>query len=143
MILTDTPTMQDKANRLLALYARAADNRDFDRLRELFAPDAKLTAGGTTHEGREACIVFFRQTINPSARSQHAVSNVITEPERDGLIRVSSYVRALVLLDSHTRLVAARYEDTVREDDGRLLIVHKRVLIEGVVELPAAQTPAV
>lgn len=83
---------------------------------------------------------FYRTVFDsPSLGSRHMVANVRAEETEDGSVRVDAYFEAVFIEETGTRRILGRYQDTMVHADGRLLIAHKRNLIDWVIEGPAAR----
>jgi 3-phenylpropionate/cinnamic acid dioxygenase small subunit len=70
--------------------------------------------------------------------SKHAVTNVQAHREDGGLVRAVAYFTATMFEPDRTRLVFGEYADSLCEVDGALRLVHKRIRVERLVDLPAS-----
>jgi len=131
------PGLSARAAQVLYAYARAVDEGDIEALRELALPDVLLTRSGGTERGIEAFLGLYRAfAASPVLGSKHAVTNVQAFPEPDGDIRALSYFQAAMFdPGAQTRLVIGQYSDSMREVDGQLRFIHKRITVEHVVTI--------
>jgi 3-phenylpropionate/cinnamic acid dioxygenase small subunit len=67
---------------------------------------------------------------------KHYIGNVLASRQDDGLVRSRAYFQAVFIRSDRTSKVIGRYDDLLEDVDGRLLIKHKRINVEGVVDLP-------
>jgi ketosteroid isomerase-like protein len=133
-----------RAAQVLYAYARAVDEGDIEALRALALPDVLLTRSDGTKQGIEAFLDLYRAfAASPVQGSKHAITNVQAFSEPDGDVRALCYFHATMFdpgaLDRtwQTRLVIGQYSDSLREVDGQLRLIHKRITVERVVAIPA------
>lgn len=115
---------------LTATYCWALDEMDFERLRDVFVPDASAQLGRTSHEGVDEIIERISSTLARFDGSQHMVSTHLIDIDGD-TARCRCYLQAQhVRPDGGPLLtVGGRYEDRlVRTADG-WRIAH-RALVE-------------
>jgi SnoaL-like domain len=126
-----------RAAQLLYAYARAVDEGDIETLRQLAVPDVWLTRADGTRQGIEAFLDLYRGfAACPVLGSKHAITNVQAIPEPDGSVRALAYFQAAMFdLGEQTRLVIGQYSDSMREVDGQLRFIHKRITVERVVTI--------
>ena len=60
---------------LTIAYTWALDRHEFERLRDVFLPDATARLGGTDHDGIESIIERISGALGPLDDSQHIISN--------------------------------------------------------------------
>jgi hypothetical protein len=126
-----------RAAQLLYAYARAVDEGDIETLRQLAVPDVLLTRADGTRQGIEAFLDLYRGfAACPVLGSKHAITNVQAVPEPDGSVRALAYFQAAMFdPGEQTRLVIGQYSDSMREVDGQLRFIHKRITVERVVTI--------
>jgi hypothetical protein len=126
-----------RAAQLLSAYARAVDEGDIETLRQLAVPDVLLTRADGTRQGIEAFLDLYRGfAACPVLGSKHAITNVQAVPEPDGSVRALAYFQAAMFdPGEQTRLVIGQYSDSMREVDGQLRFIHKRITVERVVTI--------
>lgn len=117
---------------LTAVYCWALDEMEFERLRDVFVPEATALLGRTSHEGVDDIIERISSTLNRFDGTQHMVSTHMIEVDGD-TATCRCYLQA-----QHVRpegrepellTVGGRYEDQlVRTADG-WRITH-RTLVE-------------
>jgi 3-phenylpropionate/cinnamic acid dioxygenase small subunit len=131
--------LSGRAAQLLYTYARAVDEGDLETLAEIAAEDVQLTRSDGTRRGREAFLDLYRGfRASPVEGSKHVITNVQAHRERDGTIGVQAYFEATMFDPDGTRVVIGQYSDSLREVGDVLKLVHKRIVVERVVTLPAA-----
>jgi hypothetical protein len=136
----DAALLGARSARLYARYARAVDDGDLEALRALVTDDVGVTRGDLPPEsGVEAFLDVYRaHNAMRIPVCRHVVTNVLAE--RDGaVIRTSAYFQATMFETGRTRVVTGTYADDHVERDGDLLIAHKRISVDRVVHLPAAE----
>ncbi len=126
-----------RAQQLYAQYAWAVDYGDFELLQNILAPDIAITRGDTTYQGLDEFLqVYHNNWAADWSAGKHYISNVIGTQDSDGNIRSRAYFQAVFVRSNRTSMVVGRYDDSLVEMDGSLLIAHKRIHVEGSVELP-------
>lgn len=113
---------------LLVRYCFAIDLRDWDRLREVFGPEAVITySGPRTTNGIDAIVDFFRTTTSVVAVTQHLLQTSqvwATAPDAAaGLTHVTAHHvpdgAALPADEGSTYTVTGTYADEfIRTDEG-------------------------
>lgn len=117
--------------RLCHRYAAALDDRDWDRLRTCFLPDAVAVYDGIGEcAGYEAIEQLCRSALLPLSRTQHLIGNVVVDVDGDGATS-SCYLQAQHVREGtpggDTYVIAGRYTDrVVRTPDGWRL-AHRRL----------------
>ena len=130
-----------KVQRLYAVYAWAVDQGDFGLLDAIITTDIVITRGGADFRGHEAFVQVYRNSWEGEwSASKHSITNVMATREEDGSIRGQAYFNAISVRSDRTSMTLGRYDDTLVERDGVVLISHKRILVEGIVELPPSAT---
>jgi len=69
--------------RSIMSIARAMDNRDWDVLRKIFAPDIIADLGTGNISGAEEVISFIRSFLNKCGTTQHLIGNVVVDIENN------------------------------------------------------------
>jgi uncharacterized protein (TIGR02246 family) len=147
---TDTAALERRIRRiedreairvLAGRYALAMDNKDFDLVAELFAPDARFgwIDGAFAFDGREAIVAMYRDRLKDAGPSFHYTHDQIVEwnPADD------DRATGLVLGHAETSsgpaqsLVAIRYHDRYVRRDGRWLFQER--LLAFLYNTPVAQ----
>lgn len=130
-----------KVQRLYAVYAWAVDQGDFGLLDAIITTDIVITRGGVDYPGHEAFVQVYRNSWEGEwSASKHCITNLMATREEDGSIRGQAYFNAIFVRSDRTSMILGRYDDTLVERDGVVLISHKRILVEGIVELPPSAT---
>jgi len=85
---------------VLTRYCYAVDDRDWDRYRELFIPDAVIddTVTGGIKSGVEEHIAYMKKALSKTVLSQHAISTVLVEL-RANEARVRAHCSCPMVLD--------------------------------------------
>src|SRR4051794_23383268 len=137
--MTDTATLGARSAELYYTYARAADDTDLDTLRAIVTDDVLITRGDNpTEQGVEKFLDVYRahNALNVPV-CKHVVTNVLAEQDGDE-IKTHAYFQATFLMEEKTRVVIGVYDDVHAERDGELKLVHKKIRVERVLELPAS-----
>lgn len=115
--LEDRQEIQD----LVVRYGFAIDDHDFERIRPLFAPDAKLRthAGVVKGDGVDDIVAYYQKHFGRLGPSNHFVHGHLIE--FDGEDRATGLVssHAEVWRDELPMLTAMRYHDQYVRIDGR------------------------
>ena len=137
----DPAVLGARSARLYARYARAVDAGDLGALRAMVTDDVGVTRGDLpTTSGVEAFLDVYRAHVAQGIPvCRHVVTNVLAEPAGE-LIRTSAYFQATMFEEQRTRVVTGTYADDHVDRDGELLIAHKRISVDRVLYLPAADT---
>jgi 3-phenylpropionate/cinnamic acid dioxygenase small subunit len=137
--MTDTATLGARSAELYYTYARAVDEADLDTLRAIVTDDVLITRGDNpTEQGVEKFLDVYRahNALNVPV-CKHVVTNVLAEQDGDE-ITTHAYFQATFLMEEKTRVVIGVYDDVHAERDGELKLVHKKIRVERVLELPAS-----
>ncbi len=123
------PELRERARQTLNRYCELVDGGKVPV--EVFATDCVVDYGLRRGpiQGSEALHQFFSRNKQVLRRTSHHVSSVrVHWTGGDPMaVRVSAHVYAWhELTDGHTFDVYGRYDDTMVDDDGRLLIVDRR-----------------
>ena len=114
---------------LPARYARGLDDRNWPALRELFCTDAVFEheGGSTRVAGRDAIERFYRETLAETALTLHIPHAQVVE-RLDG-DEASGWVvsHAEMAAKDGYAVVANRYADTYRREDGRWRFARRSV----------------
>ncbi|WP_448624455.1 nuclear transport factor 2 family protein [Geodermatophilus sp. URMC 64] len=108
-------------HQLLALYGHCLDDGEFDRLRDVFTPDATVLFVGRDRppiEGIDAIVEFF---TNAAGSSAHHASNILLREHLPGEVHVRSKFFVPYTRPEHDahRWYGGTYDDVVVEtDDG-------------------------
>lgn len=100
---------------LVARYGMAVDDRDFDALARMFAPDGEFHGV----RGRAAIVEFYRARTATFTTSSHYAHTwqfeLLTDSKATGIVNA----HAELCIDGHTVRIALRYlDDYVLGDDG-------------------------
>lgn len=140
--MTSTLATQDLAYRAQAAlyrYAWAADSGDLDTLRSLAVEDVVVTQAGETKHGMEPFLDIYRAFAASDVEvSRHIVTNVVASQEDGDGVRVDAYFEATLFSADSTSRIFGRYSDSMADLDGSVKLVHKRILVDRIMELPAA-----
>lgn len=103
-------------DQLLARYAHSVDDRRFDDVGRLFAPDAQLMVGRHTFDGRDAIVATLQAAAANSEPSKHMCANIDADVQGDRATVASDFV----FIGSDRAIVSAgRYVDDLICTDGR------------------------
>ena len=109
---------------LLARYSHAVDDRRFDDVGLLFAPDGELHVGRTTFTGRNQIIETLESAARSSEPGKHVCSNVDVDITDDVAAVVSDF--GFIAADRTVRS-AGRYIDELRRIDDRWFFAGRRI----------------
>jgi len=129
----DETVLEAAIRHRLLTYLFAIDDRDFDIVRECFAPDAAFWFDGQPEPtvGQDAIQAYTMAKMGPLPFSEHAMTNLLVTAEGDGaLARSYVTVRFVVAADHGAELITRgiRYTDRLVESDGDWFVkerVHK------------------
>lgn len=117
--LEDRQQIEDLAVR----YGFAVDDHDFERIRELFSPDARLrtNAGHIKGEGIDAVVEYFTTHFGRLGPSNHFVHGHLVDFDGDDRATGTVSSHAEVWRDGIPMITAMRYLDEYVRLDGRWL----------------------
>ena len=131
-------TDRDAIRELLARYARALDERDWEALAACFTPDAQAEYSGVVLEPGVAAIVRHVEQLAGIPASTHLVGNVLIRLRGDEADVDSQAVVHLVLEQGSRARVRVRglfYSDVVRRVAGEWRIADRRHRADWSIEL--------
>src|SRR5580700_3490557 len=112
---------------LLARYAFAIDDHDFDALGELFAPDARFGSPGSTHVGREAIVANYRALGELYPITLHEARGFVLEFLDDDHARGEVLGFSEQASGANTVVTSFRYDDEYVRLDGRWRFASRQV----------------
>jgi ketosteroid isomerase-like protein len=133
----DTLAIRD----LVARYAFAIDDRDFDALHELYARDAVFEGSVETAVGRDAVVDYLRRQMQRYGPTMHSPHIQTIDWGEAGTASGVVSVHAEQALDGTLVIVAFRYYDRYRFEDGRWRFVERR--LKFLYATPAEEWPAI
>lgn len=140
----DDDRLAMRSERLYYRYARAIDEGDVDTARTLAIDDVQVTLGldAPTVTGIDHFLdIFHQHKARLLPASKHLVSNVLAERAEDRITTHASFQAAFFAEDG-TRLIYGVYHDVHVEVDDEIKIAHKKIVVERVLQLPAAALPS-
>lgn len=80
-----TMTDRESAQQLMAVYARALDEKDYETIEQCFAHDASVqyTGFSAAMNGREEITAHMKKALDPLSATQHMFTNFIIEVDGD------------------------------------------------------------
>lgn len=118
-----TKTDRDLIQELMAVYARALDDRDYDGIAACFAPDAVVEYAGFSGvlEGAGPIAAHMRRALEPLDVTQHLFANFIIDVDRDTASLRCEIIGQHIRHDApggETYLSGGRYEVALHRNDG-------------------------
>lgn len=112
--------LEDRAEivQLIARYGPAVDDREFDALGALYTSDAVFDSAGGAIQGREEVIEYYRSRGDYFGATYHYPNS--WEIHIDGPKDAHGIVcaHAELSIEGDTHIVALRYHDTYRREEG-------------------------
>jgi hypothetical protein len=141
--------------RVLAAYGRAVDERDFERIRGCFHPDAEITYGDEPTRLRDEAIAWLQEVTPPLFALSHYFGPAVVDVSADGrsatcqcwCLNVIQYPRDEAGAERQTA-AGLLYDDVFELREGRWLISRRRnrtewsLEIEGNARLPVPESSA-
>ena len=122
--------VRDEIARLVARYGPAVDDHDYEALADLYTSDAVFDTVGGRIVGRDGVIDYYRFRAAEFGATYHFPHSI--ELYLDGPTDAHGVVcaHAELSIDGETHVVALRYEDTYRHEDGacRFHVRHVKLL---------------
>ncbi len=117
-------TDRESIQRLVAIYARALDARDYETIADCFAPDATAEFVGFSGpmNGREAIDAHMKKALGPLAITQHMFTNFIVDIDGDSATLYCDAMGQHVTgtgEDAVTYLSGGKYNAEMRRCDGQ------------------------
>lgn len=109
---------RDEIARLIARYGPAVDDHDYETLASLYTSDGIFDATGGRLKGRDQVMGFYRSRAQDFGATYHYPHS--SEVYLDGPTDAHGIVcaHAELSIDGETHMVALRYHDTYRLEDG-------------------------
>jgi uncharacterized protein (TIGR02246 family) len=114
----------EEIRRLIATYAIAYDDKDWETFAELWADDATFAVEDQAYEGKQALLEFLTTCLPDDYNGKHMNSPALIEVAPDG---ESARARTDVvwIAQNFDNQIVARYNDTLVRSGGRWLF-HRR-----------------
>lgn len=117
-------TDRESIQQLVAIYARALDERDYETIANCFAPDAsaEFTGFSGAMKGREAIDAHMKKALGPLATTQHMFTNFIIDIDGDSATLYCDAMGQHVTgtgEDAETYLSGGKYNAEMRCRQGR------------------------
>jgi uncharacterized protein (TIGR02246 family) len=113
---------------LLARYVHGVDDRRFDDVGRLFAPDAELVVGRHTFAGRDAIVATLQAAAATSEPGKHVCANIDIDIDIDGERATVASDFVMILADRSVGS-AGRYDDELTRLDGRWRFAARRIRV--------------
>lgn len=120
LTIADRLDIQD----LAARYNTAIDGGDAEAWTATFTSDGTFESGGRTHQGAEALTAFATNFAERMAGARHWNNNMVIEGDGDQ----ATLACYLMLMRGGQVVTTARYEDTLRREDGQWRFASRRVV---------------
>jgi hypothetical protein len=136
----ENATLAARSAQVYYTYARAVDEGDLETLRAMVTDDIRITRGDhPTEEGVEAFLDVYRaHNALQIPVCKHVVTNVLAERAGEEIV-THAYFEATMLEEERTRVIVGVYDDVHVEVEGELRLAHKKITVQRVLHLPAAQ----
>lgn len=126
-----------RAQQLYVQYAWAVDYGDFDLLTSIVVPEVSITRGEATYHGLPEFLKVYQSNWDADwTAGKHYISNVTATRNPETGITARAYFQAIFIRSNRTTMVVGRYHDSLVDNGGQLQISHKRIFVEGSLDLP-------
>ena len=126
---------------LVARYAFAVDDRDFDTLRDLYTRDAVFEGAAETAVGRDAVVDYLKRQLQRYSATMHSPHIQTIDWGEPGTATGVVSVHAEQALEGTLVIVAFRYHDRYGFEQGRWRFVERR--LKFLYATPADEWPAI
>jgi uncharacterized protein (TIGR02246 family) len=110
----------EEIRRLIATYAIAYDDKDWDAFSELWADDAAFAVEGQAWEGKQALLEFLTTCLPDDYDGKHMNSPPLIEIAPDGE-SATARTDVVWITQSFENQIVGRYNDQLVRVDGRWL----------------------
>jgi ketosteroid isomerase-like protein len=129
----ETIVQKARIERVLTTYATALDERDWQTMGLVFAPDAVAVYESIGEfVGRPAVLDVLRSSAQAYGKTQHALSNIRIKV-RDNHAEARTYMQAMLSgkgeNEGRTQIVWGEYTDKLENKEDRWCIVHRTLSI--------------
>jgi hypothetical protein len=122
--MSPTEAIQD----LINVYNRVVDDREFERLREIFDAETRYWLHDRLHTGVDAAIAGLEQNFSDGRSSRHwTASTSITDLDDTGARAVSDLFFMEPRGGVWVTTIVGRYHDRFRCVDGRWVFAERRI----------------
>jgi uncharacterized protein (TIGR02246 family) len=127
----------EEIRRLIATYAIAYDDKDWDTFAELWADDAAFAVEDQAWQGKEALLDFLTTCLPDDYNGKHMNSPALIEIAADGQ-SATARTDVVWITQSFENQIVARYNDELARVEGRWLFKRR---VETTVEFRPGPPP--
>lgn len=133
--------LQDRAelNELVVRYGQLVDDRDLEGLAQLYTHDAVFDSREGPAIGRDAVIDYYRRQLRSYGVTYHYVHGHVIDDLGEDTATGTAHAHAELAIEGTTVVIALRYADTYRREDGRWRFHHRRA--QQLYGLPLSDLP--
>ena len=133
--------LEDRAEieELIARYAVAVDDRDFDTLTDMFTNDAIFHNVRGIEQGRDKVIAYYRERLGEFGPTYHIPHARALDFGDEDHARGIVMAHAELAIGNETYMVALRYYDRYRREQGRWRFHERKV--RQLYAMPMAELP--
>lgn len=133
--------LQDRAelNELVVRYGQLVDDRDLDGLGQLYTHDAVFDSREGPAVGRAAVIDYYRRQLRAYGVTYHYVHGHVIDDLAEDTASGTAHAHAELAIDGSAFVIALRYADSYRREDGRWRFHHR--VARQLYALPLSELP--
>ncbi len=120
---------REDIRRLVARYGMAVDDRDLETVGALFTEDAVFRHGedSLVNNGRQEILAFYEDRLSAFGATFHYPNSHIIDFESDQAATGIVMAHAELAMNDATFVVALRYHDTYRREDGTWRFAERQI----------------
>jgi uncharacterized protein (TIGR02246 family) len=116
----------EELRQLVARYGQYVDDRDLDALGDLYTADAVFDSRSGPLTGRGAVLDYYRTQLASYGVTYHYPHSQVVEITGPDTAQGTVHAHAELAIDGKAFIIALRYSDTYRREDGRWRFHHRR-----------------
>jgi ketosteroid isomerase-like protein len=130
---------REELHELVVRYGQLVDDRDLDGLAELYTQDAIFDSREGPITGRTAVLDYYRRQLRSYGVTYHFVHGHVVDELRDDVAHGVAHSHAELEIGGAAFVVALRYSDQYRREDGRWRFHHRAA--QQLYALPLSELP--